>query len=126
MDLAAAGWQLCYCPELTAFHQPSQLREPTAAQQARVLRNIALTSWLRRPARHGLRSAATLFGSATRDTAHLRAAGQAVRLLPSVLRARRRLPTALEHQLAILEGAHPEDTFVRDGGRPNPTGQSLS
>ncbi len=126
MDLAAAGWQLCYCPELTAFHQPSPLREPTAAQQARVLRNTALTSWLRRPLRHGLRSAASLFGSAARDTAHLRATGQAVRSLPSVLRARRRLPAAVERQLAMLEGAHPDDTFVRDGGWPNPTGQSRS
>lgn len=114
MDVAAAGWQLCYCPELTAFHQPSQVREPTAAEQARVLRNTALTSWLRRPLRHGLRSAAALFGSSVRDTAHLRAAGQAVRLLPSALRARRPLPAAVEHQLALLEGDHPDDTFVRD------------
>ncbi|GAS99038.1 group 2 glycosyl transferase [Mycolicibacterium canariasense] len=126
MDLAASGWQLCYCPELTAFHQPSQLREPTAAQQARVLRNTALTSWLRRPVGHGLRSAVILFGSAIRDPAHLRAAGQAVRLLPSVLRERRRLPAAVEHQLAVLEHPHPDDTFVRDRGRPNPTGQSRS
>ncbi|WP_422749112.1 glycosyltransferase family 2 protein [Mycobacterium sp. WMMD1722] len=103
VDMAALGWQLCYLPSLVAVHQPSQVRATTAAQDARVLRNDVLTTWLRRPAGHCLRAAATLLGSTARDAEHARAAGEAVIRLPQVLGRRRRLPDRVENALAVLE-----------------------
>jgi GT2 family glycosyltransferase len=105
MDLAARGWDLCYCPELTAIHQPSALRATTAAQDARSLRNAVLTTWLRRPIGPCFGGAATLARAASNDTAHARAAAEALLRLPAVIASRRRLPAAVEHAVALLDGA---------------------
>lgn len=112
LDLAAAGWELCYCQELTAIHHPSALRPPTAAQDARSVRNEVLTTWLRRPLPHCARASLRLLGSAGRDAAHARAAAEAAVRLPSVLANRRRLPAAVEQDLAILERG---ERYLADG-----------
>ncbi|NOR01922.1 glycosyltransferase family 2 protein [Mycolicibacterium fortuitum] len=103
LDLAAKGWALCYCPELTAIHHPSAQRPPSATQDARSVRNAVLTTWLRRPLRHCVRASVRLFGAATRDTAHARAAAEAAARIPAVLAHRRRLPATVEEALAVLE-----------------------
>ncbi|CRZ15702.1 glycosyltransferase family 2 protein [Mycolicibacterium neworleansense] len=103
LDLAASGWELCYCPELTAVHQPSVNRPTSAAQDARSVRNDVLTTWLRRPLPHCVRASIRLLGAATRDVEHARAATEAVIRLPDVLTHRRRLPSAVEHALTVLE-----------------------
>ncbi|BCI52063.1 glycosyl transferase [Mycolicibacterium litorale] len=103
VDMTTLGWDLCYYPELVAMHQPSQVRATTAAQAARVMRNDVLTTWLRRPAGHCLRATGTLLSATLRDTEHARAAGEAVRRLPAVLRRRRRLPDRVERALQLLE-----------------------
>ncbi|MFC7673412.1 glycosyltransferase family 2 protein [Mycolicibacterium sp. GCM10028919] len=102
IDLAAAGWDLCFCPDLVAYHQPSSVRPPNAVQDARSLRNDVLTTWLRRPPRECVRAATRLARAATRDEAHARAMAEAVRLLPSVARDRRRLPRDVEESLELL------------------------
>ncbi len=51
-DLAASGWDLCFCAELVAHHQPSRVRPSSPEQDARSLRNDVLTTWLRRPLSH--------------------------------------------------------------------------
>lgn len=33
-DLAANGWNLCFCPALVAYHQPSSVRSPSLAERA--------------------------------------------------------------------------------------------
>lgn len=103
LDLAALGWDLCYCAELTAIHQPSQQRPTTAAQDARSLRNDVLTTWLRRPARNCVEATASLLRAAAHDTEHARAAVEAVLRLPAVITHRRRLPSSVESALAVLE-----------------------
>jgi len=105
LDLAVAGWQLCYCPALVAFHRPSPRRATPAAQRARVLRNDFLTSCMRRPPSVCLARSATLLRAATRDRAHLRAAAEALARLPAALGNRRALPPELERQVRLLEGA---------------------
>lgn len=105
LDLAARGWALCYCPELTAIHQPSPHRPPGADQDARSIRNAVLTTWLRRPLPQCARAAVQLLAAATRDRAHARAAAEAAARLPAVLAQRRRLPPAVEGALAVLEDA---------------------
>ncbi|MCG7597654.1 glycosyltransferase family 2 protein [Mycobacterium sp. PSTR-4-N] len=102
-DLAAHGWDLCFCDRLTAFHQPSTHRGTSAAQDARSMRNAVLTTWLRRPLRHCLRATAGFVRAAATDRAHAGALGEAVRKVPAVLAARRRLPDETERALRVLE-----------------------
>ncbi|OBH84501.1 transferase [Mycobacterium scrofulaceum] len=104
-DLAANGWDLCFCPALVAYHQPSETRSPSSVQHAREVRNAMLTAWLRRPAGRCAGATATLAWAAARDTAHARALLEALAALPAALRARRRLPDNVERSLRMLEKA---------------------
>lgn len=103
LDMAAAGWDLCYYPELLAIHQPSSVRAASAAQAARVLRNDVLTTWLRRPIRHCLSASGRLAVAALRDRDHARGAAQAVARIPAVVVQRRPLPRELEEAVRVLE-----------------------
>jgi GT2 family glycosyltransferase len=103
LDMASLGWDLCYCPEMIAIHQPSTTRSTTAAQDARVLRNAVLTTWMRRPMRHCLEATGTLLRAALRDRDHARGAAEAILRLPSVVNERRPLPPDVEQALALLE-----------------------
>jgi GT2 family glycosyltransferase len=102
-DLAANGWDLCFCPELVAHHQPSNIRPSSAEQKARSLRNDVLTTWLRRGLPHCVRAAARLARAARNDDAHAKALGEALRALPSVFRERHRLTDDVERALRLLE-----------------------
>lgn len=102
-DLSAHGWDLCFCERLTAFHQPSAERGTTSAQDARAMRNAVLTTWLRRPLRHCVRSGAAFVSAAVTDRDHAVALGEALRKLPAVLAARHRLPADTERCLRVLE-----------------------
>lgn len=104
LDLAMAGWRLCYCPRMVAFHRPSPRRAIPAAQRARVLRNDFLTSCMRRPLSICATTSATLLRAAARDRAHLQAAGEALARLPAALRQRRVLSAELEDQVRLLSG----------------------
>jgi GT2 family glycosyltransferase len=103
LDMATLGWELCYCPDLVAIHAPSEVRATTAAQDARVLRNDVLTTWLRRPMRHCVKATGALLAGAMRDREHARGAAEAIRRLPTVLTERRPLPANVEQSLALLE-----------------------
>jgi hypothetical protein len=103
VDLATLGWELCYCPELVAVHQPSAQRPSTAAQDARSLRNAVLTTWMRRPIRHCVKATGSLIWAALHDGEHARGAAQALVRLPAVVGQRRRLPPHVEQALALLE-----------------------
>jgi GT2 family glycosyltransferase len=107
-DLAATGWDLCFCRALVAYHQPSVTRSPSRVQRARVLRNDMLTACLRRPVDRCARATAALAWAATRDTAHAKALLEAMAALPAVLQARRRLPGSVERSLRLLESPRRE------------------
>ncbi|OBA62461.1 transferase [Mycobacterium sp. 1100029.7] len=102
-DLAAHGWDLCFCRALVAYHQPSPIRSPSQAQHARVLRNALLSACLRRPADRCIRAATDLLWSAIHDTAHAKALGEAIAALPTALRERTRLPAPVERSVRLLE-----------------------
>ncbi|WP_232004930.1 glycosyltransferase family 2 protein [Mycobacterium sp. ACS1612] len=103
VDMAVLGWDLCYCPDLVAIHEPSAVRRSTAAQDARTLRNAVLTTWMRRPMPHCFRAAGALFAAALKDREHARAAVEAIRRLPDVVNERRQLPASVERALTVLE-----------------------
>jgi GT2 family glycosyltransferase len=98
LDLAAAGWQLRYVPDLLVHHHPSNIRQSGPTQRARINRNALLTAVMRRPwavvARH-------LSAMASEDG--VRRLAPAVRRLPAALARRRRLPAWLEEELRELE-----------------------
>jgi len=103
MDLAARGWDLCYCPELIAYHQPSAVRGSSSARKARELRNEVLSTWMRRPMRHCLKATGRLFAAAMRDGEHARGALEAVARLPAAVNLRRPLPAEVERALTRVE-----------------------
>jgi GT2 family glycosyltransferase len=101
LDLAAAGWELCYVPELVAHHHPSQTRDRPARRRL-VVRNELLTAVMRRPWPAARRSfwRALRSGSDSR-----RAALTALPRLPAALAARRRVPPHVEARMRLLEVA---------------------
>jgi GT2 family glycosyltransferase len=103
LDLAAAGWGLCYAPDVVARHLPSMSRDP-GARLVRITRNELLTCVMRRPARQVL---LTLRHALT--TSHgRRGALAAVPRLPAALRARRLLPPEVEAARRLLDESRPE------------------
>jgi len=102
LDLAAAGWWMCWAQDVTVHHQASTARDP---RQRRMLgiRNTLWTAWLRRPAAGALRHTAAVLGGAPRDLATATAVFRALAGLPWVLRERRVVPPRVEAGLRLLE-----------------------
>lgn len=103
LDLAAAGWALCYLDELVVHHHPSPSRVPAVRRRRRQLRNRLLTAWMRRSVGTGLTATAALARDALRDPAAALALLEALARARSALRTRRALPEAVEQQVRILE-----------------------
>jgi N-acetylglucosaminyl-diphospho-decaprenol L-rhamnosyltransferase len=98
MDLAAAGWQLAYVPELVVHHLPTPSgRDPRARHRVEA-RNRVLTAVLRRPAS----VVRAVVAEAWRDPAGRAGVLDAARQLGWVLRQRRRLPAGVEAALGTL------------------------
>lgn len=99
LDLAAAGWGLAYVPELVVHHHPSTSRAPRqrAIQQ---VRNRILVAVQRRPAAVVAGTVAQAVRSGPVGRAGVRAA---IPRLPRALRARRRLPPAIESARRSLD-----------------------
>ncbi|WBQ03890.1 glycosyltransferase family 2 protein [Kribbella sp. CA-293567] len=102
LDLAAAGWELCYAPELVVHHHPSPSRGKPQDRELLILRNRLLTATMRRPWPVVLREA---WRAVRHGSVGLRATLTAVPRLPAALAARHRVPTSLEQRLSILEAS---------------------
>jgi GT2 family glycosyltransferase len=111
-DLAAAGWELCYLPALTAHHQASPARD-RHLRRRNGIRNTLWTTWLRRPVRPALRRTAHLLHSLPRDRVTALGLLDAVRGIPWVLRERRVLPPSAEARFAALDAAQRRSTARR-------------
>ncbi|WP_262281761.1 glycosyltransferase family 2 protein [Micromonospora sp. MA102] len=116
MDLAAAGWNLAYVPELVAHHLPEpDGRDPRARRRVEA-RNRVLTAALRRPS-PVLRE---VVADAWRDPAGRAGLRDAARQAGWVLRHRRRLPAGLEAALVTLSRADVAPPL--SAGLPRPAG----
>ncbi|GIF38133.1 glycosyltransferase family 2 protein [Actinoplanes xinjiangensis] len=97
MDMTAAGWWLCYCPDLVVRHFPLPAGRDTGARHRIESRNRLLTALLRRPPAVVARTvAATLRESPP-------AVWDVARALPWALRHRRPLPPSTEAALTRLD-----------------------
>jgi N-acetylglucosaminyl-diphospho-decaprenol L-rhamnosyltransferase len=101
MDLAAAGHELSYVPDLVVRHLPQPAGRNAAVRRRREVRNRVLTAALRRPPAVVARTVT----AALRESP--RGAADAVRDLPWALRHRRALPAAVEDGLTRLARAQP-------------------
>ncbi|MCW2142922.1 glycosyltransferase family 2 protein [Actinoplanes cyaneus] len=97
MDLAAAGHELSYVPELTVRHFPEPAGRDNRARARREARNRALTAVLRRPPAVIARVLSEVGRTCPAALADLASD------LPWALRNRRPLPAAIESHLRRLE-----------------------
>jgi N-acetylglucosaminyl-diphospho-decaprenol L-rhamnosyltransferase len=102
-DLAAAGWQLSYVPEIVAHHHPPPAADGRPARRETTLRNALWTAWLRRPGRAAARATAAAVARAPGDRATARALVRAVAEGAWVLRERRVSPPHVEAMRRRLE-----------------------
>ncbi|HEY3978701.1 MAG TPA: glycosyltransferase [Streptosporangiaceae bacterium] len=102
LDLAAAGWWMCWHPDVVVHHAASAARD---SRERRMLgiRNTLWTAWLRRPVPGAARHTMAVLRSVPRDRASGLAVARAVRGLPWVIRERRVIPPAVEAGLRLLE-----------------------
>jgi GT2 family glycosyltransferase len=101
-DLAAAGWWLCYVPELVVHHYPSQQRN-AIARRKHIVRNTLWFAWMRRPLSGALRRTLAVLRSVPRDRAALQGVAGALIGLPWALQHRRVLPPEIEYRLRLLD-----------------------
>ena len=111
-DLAAAGWELCYLPQLTVHHQASRVRDSHRRRRDGI-RNTLWTTWLRRPVGPALLRTVHLLRTLPRDRVTLQGLVAAARGLPWVLRERRVLPPHAEARFAALEEVQRRSTARR-------------
>lgn len=103
LDLAAAGWWMCWVEDVVVRHRPSVARD--SAERRRLgIRNTLWTQWLRRPVRSALRRSLEVLRSAPADATTAAAVVDVVRGTPWVLRRRRVVPPDIEAALVLLEG----------------------
>lgn len=101
-DLVAAGWWLCYVPQLVVHHHPSARRD-AFSRRWHLLRNALWSAWLRRPLSGALRQTGRLVRNAPRTRETWCGLAAAVAGLPWVLRQRRVAPPEVERKFRLLE-----------------------
>jgi N-acetylglucosaminyl-diphospho-decaprenol L-rhamnosyltransferase len=99
IDMATAGWDVAYMPDVVAHHQPA--RGGRRGRPQMQLRNDLWTAWLRRPGRAAFGASARLLASADRRVA-MRGLAGALAGLHWVLPARRAVSPQLERAISRL------------------------
>lgn len=111
LDLATAGWWMCWREDVVIHHRPSTSRDARRRRQLGI-RNTLWTLWLRRPVRSALRRSAQIVRSAPADRYTALAVLEAARSLGWVARNRVVVPSRVESGLLALE-----DTQVHSSAR---------
>lgn len=101
IDLAAAGWWMCWAEDVVVHHAASRARD---SRQRRILglRNTLWTAWLRRTPAGALRHTAAVLAGAPKDRATVTAVARALAGAVWVLRERRVIPASVESGLRLL------------------------
>lgn len=106
LDLAAAGWGLCYVDAVVAHHHPSPSRNP-AGRRRRLAHNRVWIGWCRLPVAWALRRTAEQCRRALADRAVAAGTVQALADVRGLRRRRRVLPPPVLDDLARLERDRP-------------------
>jgi len=101
-DLAAAGWQLSYFPEVIAHHDPPPAPDGRPARQTATIRNALWTLWLRRPLRAAARGTLAALARAVHDRTTALALRDAVLGGRWILRQRKVNPPHVEAMCRAL------------------------
>lgn len=101
-DLTVAGWGVVYADDVVAQHFPAPRRDTTGRQVIQ-RSNDVLTCWMRRPLGRALARSWSLTRSVGRDPISRRACARVATALPRALARRRRVPSAVEAQIRMLE-----------------------
>jgi GT2 family glycosyltransferase len=101
-DLASAGWQMSYVPELIVHHHPPP-HDGRPERREIGIRNELWTAWLRRPAGPAARRTARVLRHAPRDRVTARGVARAVAGAPWVLRERQVSPPHIERLRRLLD-----------------------
>jgi GT2 family glycosyltransferase len=104
IDLAAAGWELRYVPELVAHHHPAG-NGVRPGRRAAMLRNEVWSAWLHRPVGAALRRTARLVKRSGARPETATGLAQALRGARWVARERRVVPADVERALEAVERA---------------------
>jgi GT2 family glycosyltransferase len=100
-DLASAGWELRYVPDLVAHHHPPG--GDKTEDRILGIRNALWFAWRRRPLPSALRWTLYVLRAAPLNRRTLRALWEAVRGVPWVVRTRRVVPGDVEAGLRVLD-----------------------
>lgn len=111
-DLAAAGWLLCYSPDVVSRHMPSARRPPARARRNLEARNAVLTTIMRRPPGECVRALGAAGVTALTHPSTAPVLFGIARRLPRALRERRRLPAHVEADIALLEKGVNDDRIA--------------
>ncbi|TDQ51532.1 glycosyltransferase family 2 protein [Actinorugispora endophytica] len=103
LDLAAAGWWMCWIEDMVSHHAASPNRDSRARRRLGI-RNTLWTAWLRRSPTGALLRTGAVLRAVPRDASSARALAAAVAGLPWVLRERRPVPAEVERGLRLLAG----------------------
>jgi GT2 family glycosyltransferase len=105
VDLAAAGWELAYAPDVVAHHHPAATGARRPERVRRQLRNDLWSAWLRRPVASALRESVGLLARCAHRHPRDALAGAAAALggTPWVVRERRVIPAGVERALRAIE-----------------------
>lgn len=87
IDLSQHGWDLCYLPDLVAYHTPLRRRLHRRARRRREERNRILTALMRRPGAHCVRLLRELVAETAHDPRNLALWMSLVRRVPAVARS---------------------------------------
>ena len=101
LDLAAAGWWMCWAEDVIVHHQASAARDARARRILGV-RNTLWTAWLRLPVWDALHRTWAVLLSIPRDAASARAVGLALAGVPWVRTERRVVPGHVAAGLRLL------------------------
>jgi GT2 family glycosyltransferase len=102
-DLAAAGWQMSYVPEIVAHHHPPRVAGGRPRRREVGIRNTLWTTWLRRPLPAAARRTVHTLSRCPGDWVTARGVARALAGAPAVLRERRVSPPHVEAMRRLLD-----------------------